>query len=298
MKAETQPEKKKLSDSPFFCWVKQRIDKNKNAIIIVNGPTGSGKSYSAMEICRGVAEINNAHFSIKDNVSFSFTDMLEKTTLEQNKKPGTPFLLEEVGATGGGASSREWQSQANKFFFSFMQTSRHRNQVIVMTTPHFEFLEKGARNLVHMQIDTMKIDFRKKVALLKPHILQVNTRTGKIYFKFIRTTIDKKKMKVSCWVVPKPPEYMIKDYEAMKTNYTDELNKSMVPGNEDKKRKTHGKVIPSNLDDLREKGLNYSQIAMLENISQKSVKRYFSKDENGYLRDKNGKNTLEMPILS
>ena len=61
-------------------------------------------------------------------MDFNFKDLLKKMQLPQNQKPGTPFIFEEVGSFESGASARAWQSQANKFFFSFMQTSRHRNQ--------------------------------------------------------------------------------------------------------------------------------------------------------------------------
>ena len=133
----------------FNKWVISRIRKNQNAIIIFNGGTGSGKSYAGIRCALDLSREMGTNFSIEKNLAFKFTDLLIKMGLPGNEHPGTIFVMEEVGSFGSGAASREWQSQANKFFFSFMQTSRHRNQVLLLNCPSFHYLEKGTRQLVH-----------------------------------------------------------------------------------------------------------------------------------------------------
>ena len=217
-----------ITVNPLVEWIKNRIKKNKNAILIFNGPTGSGKTFGAISIAEKIAKEFGTNFNINDNVDFKFTNLLKKTMLEQNMKPGTPFVFEEVGAFGSGSASREWQSQANKFFFSFMQTTRHRNQILILTCPHFSFLDAGTRSLVHMQIEMTGINPRKKVSYCKPYAIQVNSRTGKFYFKFLRLSVGNKKVKFKILEIQLPSEQLLKDYEIIKTKYTTELNKSIM----------------------------------------------------------------------
>lgn len=198
---------------------------NKNAIIVWNGPTGSGKTYGAIGDCLELSKIMKTNFSIADNVDFRFDKMLEKMSLPQNQKPGTCFVFEEIGVTGGGGSSREWQSKVNRFFFSFLQTARHRNQVLMFTTPYFSFLDAGSRKLVHIQMTSDKIDFGKKVSQWKPNLLQTNQKTGKIYFKYPRVRRGGGKYKYRRHHVRMLPVETVLEYEKLKTEFTTALYK-------------------------------------------------------------------------
>ena len=110
-------------------WVEKKIKKNKNAIIIFNGETGSGKSYACLKFAVDLSKRLETLFTVKGNMAFKFSNLLKKTKMPKNNKPGTVFLLEEIGAFDSGAAAREWQSEANKFFFSFLQTSRYKRQL-------------------------------------------------------------------------------------------------------------------------------------------------------------------------
>lgn len=225
-----------LSTRLFINWIAKRIKANKNAIIIVNGPTGSGKTYACISMAQAVADKLGTNFSVKNNLAFKFPDLLQKMKLEDNQLPGTAFVFEEVGAFGGGASSREWQSQANKFFFSFMQTSRHRNQIIFMNCPDFSYLESGARKLVHFQFQMAGIDRVRWQSFIKPYKVQVNSRSGKFYFKYMRITTKDGTSKLNRLVINYPGSKPVKDYEKVKLEFTSSLNEEMLGGKEANKK--------------------------------------------------------------
>lgn len=86
-------------------WTRKRILKSKNIIIIINGSTGSGKSWAAIAYALAVSKMFNTNFTVADNIDFKFSNILKKTQLPQNSKAGTPFIFEEVGAFGGGRKS-------------------------------------------------------------------------------------------------------------------------------------------------------------------------------------------------
>jgi len=211
--------------NPYHSYIAWRVKKNKNAIIVWNGPTGSGKTYGAIGECFCLSQTLGTHFCIKDNVDFRFDKMLEKMNLPQNQKPGTCFVFEEMGVTGGGGSSREWQSKVNRFFFSFLQTARHRNQILMFTCPHFSFLDSGARKLVHMQMSSKRIDFQRKLSIWTPYHLQTNQKTGKIYFKYLRYKTSSGSGKYKIHRVAMLPKPVVDEYELLKTEFTDSLYK-------------------------------------------------------------------------
>lgn len=266
----------KLKIDPIRKWVSKRIKQNKNVIISINGSTGSAKTYSAISLGYTYAKALGTNFTIKDNVDFNFKELLKKMQLPQNQKPGTPFIFEEVGSFGSGASSRSWQSQANKFFFSFMQTSRHRNQILIFTCPHFSFLERGARSLVHIQMETAGIDFSKRVAYLKPYRIQVNSRSGQFYFKYLRVTYQGKRFKFKKMGVEHPPQDMADEYEIIKDKFTSDLNKSIIAQEEatDKPKKEKNPVMLDRLlANQASSGLTNKEIANLSGHGEATVYR-------------------------
>ena len=193
-----------------------------------NGETGGGKSYATLRLAYEVSQIFNTPFTIEGNLDFKFDKLMKKMMNPDLQKKGTVFVMEETGAVGSGSSSREWQSQANKFFFSFLQTSRHRNQIFIMNCPSFSYLEKGARELVHAQFEAIGINYKLKKSYFKPFILQVNRRSGKIYFKYLRFKVDGVKRKMNVINFSLPPDNLIEPYEKAKTDFTNDLNLSMI----------------------------------------------------------------------
>lgn len=225
----------RVKTNPLLNWIKWRIDHNKNCIIVINGPTGSSKSYDALSLGSKLKELMKTNFTVKTNVAFDFKSMIKNTRLPENNRKGTAFVFEEVGVVGGGAMSREWQSKANKLFFSFIQTARHKNQILIFTCPHFADLELGARTLVHLQITTAGIDFKRRIAYVKPYVLQVNPKTRKIYFKYLRFSIKKKVHKLKLLEISHPPDNLVEKYEEMKLEFTSRLEESILE--EEKKEK-------------------------------------------------------------
>jgi hypothetical protein len=267
----------------FLGYVKERITKNKNVIIVINGATGSGKSYAGIQLGYLISEMFGSNFNIKENVGFEFKDLLKKSMMEKNKAKGTVFLFEEVGAFGGGASSREWQSKANKFFFSFMQTARHRNQILIFTCPNFANLDAGARQLVHVNLNTIGIDFKTNISYLKPYFLQINTRTGKTYFKYMRFKSDNN----SFWTRLKdirlglPKKEVLDEYEKTKTNFTDNLNKTIINDGVESVKPKDKKQIDRKTYFKLKKFVGSKQASELMKMSESSRKR-LNKEEDEF----------------
>ena len=261
-----------LETNPFALWIIQRIKRNKNVILIINGPTGSGKTYAGLRLACDIAERLGTNFSVKENVAFNFSKLLRKTMLPINEKPGACFLFEEIGVMGGGASSREWQSKANRFFNSFMQTTRYRNQVLILTCPQFSYLEKGTRQLVHAQLEMIAINPQNKISITKPYLLQVNSTTGKVYFKFLRFRYHGLRHKLKRLEFKLPPDDIIKEYELLKRQFTTQLNQEILQADNPRPKR----VAPIDyyiMDLLIKKRLSNQSIADKCNCSKSAVEK-------------------------
>ena len=209
-------------------WINKRIERNKNCIGIINGPTGSGKTYAAIDFALTLSKDNGTNFTIKDNLDFSFVALKKKMNLKCNDKPGTVFIFEEVGAIGGGGASREWQSRANTFFFSFMQTARHKNQILLMTCPQFSYLDKGVRQMCHLQITMLHINPKTKKSVAKPFIIQINPMSGKMYPKYLRYRRKGRKTSLKRIQFDLPPKRIVDEYEKLKLTYTKNLDREIL----------------------------------------------------------------------
>lgn len=242
MKFRVRQSSKLVNKKPkvFLKWVYNRIKKNQNAIIVFNGGTGTAKSYACLRLGVDLSELFGTPFSVKNNLDFKFVKLLYKMGLDINSNPGTIFIMEEVGAFDSGASAREWQSEANKFFHTFLQTSRHRNQVFILNCPSFSYLEKGSRELVHFQFEAMGINHKIKRSNFKPFAIQCNRRTGKLYFKYLRYSIKGTKYFMDRMQFKLPPKRVIREYEEAKDIFTSRLKDKILNGGKKKdKKKEH-----------------------------------------------------------
>lgn len=211
----------------------QRIQKerNKNFIVIINGETGSGKTYAGLDLALKFAGRIGTPFTVENNMAFTFKEFLQKSMLEENKQPGTVLLFEEVGAVGGGAAASEWQKKSNKNFNTWLQTARSLNQIIILTTPRFGYLDKKSRELVHMQISMIGINYQSKKSIGKPLLKQIPDnpgKTDKIYWKYLRVCEGPNKYKCSRVFFDLPPKDVVDAYEKRKQEYQDALYKKFL----------------------------------------------------------------------
>lgn len=256
---------------------KRIVDKNKNIIWVINGGTGSGKSYASIYIALKLAYMFDTEFTIKKNMAFSFVELLKKMKLPGNDQKGTVFLLEEAGAMGSGAASRQWQTKANIAFDSFLQTSRHRNQVFLMNCPMFSMLDMRARSLAHLQGTMVGVDPSRSKAAMKVFKLQTNAITGKQYTKYIRGTKKGVRTKLNPYVTSIPPLKVREEYELLKTKYTDKLNDEIIalekPASKAARVDKRFKITADDIIHLQEKGWTLSRIAEFAGLAVSSIKR-------------------------
>jgi len=256
-----------LSDNSFIRNIRYRLFKqNKNWLGIVCGDTGSGKSYSALSLAdiivpRGI--------TIKRNVVFNAVQFLQKLT-DKSLQKGDILIFDEAGV---GMSSREWYSTQNKLMGSVLQTFRNMNVGVIFTTPNLSFIDVQARKLFHNYIETANIDFRKNIATLKVYKIQHNSRLDKTYYKSPRFIVDGRIRKMTHLCLPKPKQYLIKEYEEAKTEYTQSLNAEAL------------------------KELTGQNQPVKKEFNPEEIKNKILKDKNKYLKVHNNKTIIDIDLI-
>ena len=203
----------------FLKYLKARVANNKNNMIICTGPTGSGKSWSNLRICKDADDT----FDIK-KVSFGPEQFMAVINSGELKGKGAAMLYDEAGVT---FNSRNWYSVSNKMLHYFLQTCRSQNQMLFFNAPDISFLDVGARKLFHIHLETCGINYEKKYVLLKPLCLQVAQGSGKVYKKYLKVRAHEGYggiKKVERIKVPIPDQELLDAYEEKKLGFVKELN--------------------------------------------------------------------------
>jgi len=216
--------KKEKVIQPFLKYILDRILKNKNCIIMVVGETGSGKSYSALRLAEALAEIQEIPFDV-DNVAFEAEEFLKLLRKELPK--GSPIVFDECGVA---FQARTFMSFINRTLSYTLQTIRRKNHIIIMTVPDISFVDAQGRKLIHMMLITEKIIHSRKVARLRPYIISITYRTGKVYHIAPRVRIDGILTKIRKIDVHLPTIRLRHEYEKKKKKYTDKLYDTAYKG--------------------------------------------------------------------
>jgi DNA-binding CsgD family transcriptional regulator len=189
------------------------------------------------------------------------------------KKKGTALLWDEAGVEQG---SRTWQSQANRMINYLLQTFRHRCFNLLFTAPYADFVDSQTRKLFHAEFRTVKIEYSKRVVIVKPFQLQYNSRNRKWYYKYLPYKSMGTWAKARRWAIPAPPEPLIEAYEAKKNSFTKQLNKDIETSLKLKKGRTMLPLTEKEREvyQLGVQGLKGVAIAAKLGISSPMVHKY------------------------
>lgn len=204
-------------------YAKNRVHKeNRNFLVIIEGDTGSGKTWAGLRFCEQVDPFFN-----KERITFNVKQFSKLMTYDF--PTGSAFLLEEAGVT---AHNLNFHSNLNKTLNYIVQTFRHRNYILVVTLPRAGLMDGQTRDLFHAILKSSgRIDREKKKSYFKLSFpkLYKNVRGEKKYFPMPLKVVTKEGL-FRCngvWF-NKPSQGIIKAHALMRDNYTKKLNKVLA----------------------------------------------------------------------
>jgi type II secretory ATPase GspE/PulE/Tfp pilus assembly ATPase PilB-like protein len=205
-------------DYSLVRYIQRRIKNNKNFLATITGPTGSGKSWSALSMAKLIDPTFTA-----DRVIFRARELM-KLINEGNLGAGSVIVWDEAGID---LSNRNWQSVTNKMLNALLQTFRHKNFILFFTVPYHDFIDSASKKLFHADFETQRINKNQGLVIIKPKLLQYNSNLSKWYRKYLKVQINNKIVKIKRWAVPRPDEELVRAYESRKNLFTQDLNKDI-----------------------------------------------------------------------
>jgi len=201
------------------------LEYNLNAIAVWVGPTGSGKSYSALRL----AELVDPEFVLA-HLAFSAENFLDLVN-EPDLKPGSVIVWDEAGL---GMPAREWQSVFNRSVGYVLQSFRFKRIALFMTVPDQAFIDAQARALFHYYFECVSIDRAFSRVIAKPFITEHSPRFGKDYMKYPRIRLPTGTVKMGSVAFELPSKELRDHYERKRKDYMgayyQDLRDSLVMG--------------------------------------------------------------------
>ena len=145
--AETIPEIQ-LNDADPFVFVGElvqaRIDKIKNAVIMLVGDTGSGKSYSALDLARYL----DKNFAI-DGICLSAEEFFNRFRNTGESTVGRVTVADDLSKW---ANSREYSGDLNILLSKMFDIFRSRGEILILTAPKETKIDKSIRENIHIYL--------------------------------------------------------------------------------------------------------------------------------------------------
>ena len=206
----------KKGECSFIRWLRKGKSHNNNKLIMMQGITGSAKSYSAIT----KASEFDPEFDVKQ-VAFTFKEFMEIITSDWfMKKKYKVIVFDEPQIS---ISNRNWQSLANKLMNYLLSTFRSDQIVVFFVAPYKTFLDSQSMKLVHVVMTTQGIDRKKNLAHIKFSIEQYNPDMDKFYHHSLYVLRNGVYNKLNSLYIKLPRKDLIDEYEKRKKKFNDGL---------------------------------------------------------------------------
>lgn len=189
---------------------------NENFHCIVTGPSGRGKSTVGLKI----AEMFDPSFDVNRDVFYSAkgviiraAEMVDqfnscKTKKERMEKVRGKVLLIDEG--GRAVDNTQWFKEEARYVKHLLQMARYLGFILIICTPVAKHFLKSGGELMHVELQCVKKNVKKKINYVKPFILK-SSGTEKYdhrHPKYQGTKVRMIQLKI-------PSRKLIQEYEAL-----------------------------------------------------------------------------------
>lgn len=201
--------------------IRRRLnERNQNALILMVGEPGSGKSVNSGSICHDIDptfDINSLPVRMAKSPKefIDFTDQM---------KGGQMLMWDEAGV---GLSASEWWEQANLLVNYVLQTFRHENIGTIFTAPQMKDVDSKTRSRFHYILEVTKIDYRSNIAKVKVRRRKHNQLLGKTYYPRLTKKYGNITLMLHEIEVPLMPPDVLAKYESIAKPWKRELKEDV-----------------------------------------------------------------------
>jgi predicted ATPase len=177
--------------NPFLQSVYNDVHKkNKNALIIITGDTGTGKSYLAQKIANELDPDGFNENTLRERLVARPEQFMELVVKKRDTlKKGSVIIFDEAGT---GLAARAWYSANNNAIDYILQTFRYQQLIVIFTVPNMSFIDTHARRLFHYYVEALDIDIKRGLNICKIFKLSYNKmKPDEPYKQYFRTKNSK-----------------------------------------------------------------------------------------------------------
>lgn len=193
---------------------KRLLEQGKNALILIVGDTGEGKSLSSIRLAgevdptfyETIRENKDSKVRIAHQKGSAFMNILNSQALRR----GHAVIWDDVGK---GLKKRDWYEMVNKAIVDVLQTFRIYGLCVIFNCPDPRLIDSNALSLFHYWGEMTKIDYKKEVSEMKFFEIQINRRSGKMYYHYPRARVDGKVKTLKPLKLKRPPRDIERQYE-------------------------------------------------------------------------------------
>lgn len=187
-----------------------------NAIIMISGQMGSGKSYTALELARLISiyiaqklkTVPEDHFSM-NNIGIMVMDEIAQIYEHMDSHYRCVYIIDDAGAT---FNSRRFTSDANIAQNDRIQTMRPHSNCVIFTVPMKSLMDKVVRNLSGYMIFMKDPMFEVNMTCCDIRRIQIDLTSDKekVYRKYLQ---NHRGDKFKLHLFRKPPDEWCEQYD-------------------------------------------------------------------------------------
>jgi hypothetical protein len=203
-----------------YIWRRMNVD-NEHFMGVIVGREGSGKSHTALSICRKVDPSFDA-----SRVYFDPADLVEAFR-DDDLGEGSMVVLDEAGV---GLGNRSWYEKEQVLLNQTLQTVRDENMGVLYTLPRLSELDSQTVGRLHSLLAMQETHPEEGWASVSWKNIDVSRENvdGKVYKKYPRMRVDGQQHRVTSIGVKKPPADLADAYEERKATFKDDLYAEVI----------------------------------------------------------------------
>jgi ABC-type dipeptide/oligopeptide/nickel transport system ATPase component len=208
-----------------YIW--RRMNKqNEHFMGVIVGREGSGKSHTALSICKKVDPTFTA-----DRVYFNPADLVEAFQ-SADLGEGCMVMLDEAGV---GLGNRSWYEKEQVLLNQTLQTVRDENMGVLFTLPRLSELDSQTVGRLHSLLAMQEKHPEEGWASVSWKNIDVTREDtdGKVYKKYPRMRVNGQKHRITSISVKRPPADLAEAYEERKSAFKDELYEEVIAAHDD-----------------------------------------------------------------
>lgn len=210
---------------PLEHWLRQRIEKNRNAVILFSGNPGTGKTYDAISLGCWIGTLFGKPFST-DNWIFSITDLFDKmgkataSTATRDNMRGMAVLYEEVAEEQLAVRTN---TRAAVSTTQMLATFRSLGIVLIMTSPRAGQLQMSLKSYCDIWLETTGINEHEKRGYAKIKFTKWDEVKNKATHFYPHIFTPNRDYFIRSLAFQKPPESLILAYEDHKLAFQNRI---------------------------------------------------------------------------